>query len=198
MRKQALLVTLAIAAFPRAAGATAEVCGNDLDDDGDGLADNNCASTQSTGVCENPLGCGTTGMVSWSTGALSYALPPDISFRSTFGPQVLRFSRFYTSQYAPGTTPTTVNHKPLGDKWQHSFLTFLRKNGTKVILHTAEGRDVLFNYDKTSGGYHEYLPQVGYHVMSFKESTSTGKWELKTLTGQMLVYNSDGQLIEIR
>lgn len=174
-----------------------EVCGNDTDDDGDGIADNNCFSTQATGVCENPLGCGTTGMVSWSTGALSYALPPDVSFKSTFGPQVLRFSRFYTSQYTPGSTPTTVNHKPLGERWQHSFLTFLHKSGTTAILHTAEGRDVLFTYQKTIGGYDEYTAQVGYHVLHFRQSTSTSKWDLQTLTGETLIYNSSGQLIEV-
>ncbi|MCW5803059.1 MAG: hypothetical protein KIT31_11790 [Deltaproteobacteria bacterium] len=200
MRKQVwtTLALVAAIALSRTAEAAVEVCGNDLDDDGDGLADNNCASTQSTGVCENPLGCGTTGMVSWSTGALSYALPPDISFRSSFGPQVLNFSRFYTSQYAPGSTPTTVKHKPLGERWQHSFMTFLSKSGTTLIVHTAEGRDVLFTKTGTDASYDLYTAQLGYHVLHLRQSKAVPQnFDLRTLTGETLVYNPSGQLIEV-
>lgn len=68
--------------------ATAEICGNDIDDDGNGLTDEGCYPTQTTGVCESPLSCGDTGMVSWSTGSVHYDVPPDINPQVPFGPGI--------------------------------------------------------------------------------------------------------------
>jgi len=63
------LPLLAIAVAARSSEA-AEVCGNAVDDDGDDLADEGCYSTLTTGVCESPLSCSDTGMVSPGTGSL--------------------------------------------------------------------------------------------------------------------------------
>src|SRR5207247_4995763 len=105
------VTTLTFAA--RSASAT-EICGNSIDDDGNGLVDETCYPTLTTGVCESPLSCSDTGMVSWTTGSLHYDLPPDIAPAVPYGPGI-GLRRFYTSMYSPtGANPTTVNHTPLG------------------------------------------------------------------------------------
>jgi len=81
----------------------AEICGNSVDDDGDGLADEGCYPTLTTGQCESPLSCADTGMVSPSTGSLHYWLPPDVAPKVPFGPGI-GLRRFYLSQLAIGAT----------------------------------------------------------------------------------------------
>lgn len=41
----------------------AEVCGDGLDNDGNGMTDEGCYPAQQTGVCESPLSCLDTGWV---------------------------------------------------------------------------------------------------------------------------------------
>jgi len=90
--------------FPASARA-AEICGNGQDDDGDGLLDEGCYSTLTTGVCESPLSCNETGMVSPLLGALRYQLPADVAPKVPYGLGI-GLRRFYGSQLAPGlTTP---------------------------------------------------------------------------------------------
>ncbi|MEP6862024.1 MAG: hypothetical protein ABJE66_15475, partial [Deltaproteobacteria bacterium] len=103
--KPLLLTALILVGIAGSANATAEICGNDTDDDGNGMVDEGCAPTLTTGVCESPISCGTTGMVSWKNGALHYDLPADISPKVPSGPGI-GLRRFYTSMYAPGTGPT--------------------------------------------------------------------------------------------
>jgi hypothetical protein len=79
----------------------AEICGNATDDDGNGLADEGCYPTLTTGQCESPLSCEDTGMVSPSTGSMRYALPPDVAPKVPYGPGI-GLRRFYLSTYAPG------------------------------------------------------------------------------------------------
>ena len=104
--KSFLAIALLVGISSRAE-ATAEICGNDIDDDANGMVDEGCAPTLATGVCESPLSCGETGMVSWSTGSLHYDLPPDIAPRVPYGPGI-GFRRFFTSMSTPGTNPTSV------------------------------------------------------------------------------------------
>ena len=85
----------------------AEVCGNAVDDDGDDLADEGCYSALTTGVCESPLSCSDTGMVSPGTGSLHYALPPDVSPGVPYGPGI-GLRRFYLSQQSVGATAAPV------------------------------------------------------------------------------------------
>jgi hypothetical protein len=86
--RRLLLTTLISITFATHAWATTEICGNDIDDDGNGLTDEGCYPTMTTGVCESPLSCGDTGMVSWSTGSLHYDLPPDIAPAVPYGPGI--------------------------------------------------------------------------------------------------------------
>src|SRR3954454_14566292 len=122
MRMFSLALVLVCAAVGTA-GATVEICGNDVDDDGNGAVDEGCYPSETTKVCESPLSCGTTGMISWSTGSLHYDLPADLNPKVPFGPGI-GFRRFYTSMYAPGSTPSTVNHTPMGARWQHTYMTW--------------------------------------------------------------------------
>lgn len=73
-----------------------ETCGNLVDDDSDGLTDEQCNPAAVTGVCESPISCGTTGAVAPRTGQLVYNEPPDIAPRVPFGPP-LALSRNYAS-----------------------------------------------------------------------------------------------------
>jgi hypothetical protein len=57
-------VLLALVGYASATGT--EICGNGSDDNGDGVADEGCYPTLTTGVCESPLSCADTGMVSWA------------------------------------------------------------------------------------------------------------------------------------
>jgi hypothetical protein len=200
MRTTSALVIVALL-LSRAAEAT-EICGNTIDDDGDGAADEACAPTLVSDICESPLSCMQTGMVSWSTGALRYDLPPDIAPKVPYGPGI-SFARRWASMATPGTNPTSVNKSPFGDgRWQHTYLSYLyRYQGGdsvyRVILHTNDGRDVLFTYASSSGGWETYTPQAGFYVMSLKRNTSSpNEYRLQLLTGEMIVYNSSGQVIE--
>src|ERR1051326_9006415 len=172
---------------------TAEICGNDVDDDGNGMTDENCAPTLTTGVCENPLSCGETGMVSWKTGALHYDLPPDISPRVPLGPSI-SFSRFYASMMSPGSNPVSVNKAPLGAHWGHTYLSYLDwypvGSINRIVLHTTRGQDVFFTDTGTStvigsSTYYWYSPQAGYHV----NKTSTGSpFMARVVTGSVITY----------
>ena len=195
------IAALALVVGSRPVYATAEICGNDIDDDGNGLTDEGCYQSISTGVCESPLSCGDTGMISWSTGASHYDLPPDVAPQVPYGPGI-GMRRFYTSQYTPGTGPSSVNHTPLGPGWQHTYMSWVDKytagGSQRVVLHTSEGRDIYFTYASTSGGWDNYTAQAGYHVMSLKQSTSSpNQYQVQLLNGDSLVYNSVGQLTEI-
>jgi len=169
-----ILVTLGLGTTR--AHATAEICGNGIDDDGNGLTDEGCYPTLSTGVCESPLSCGDTGMVSWSSGSLHYDLPADIAPAVPYGPGI-GFRRFYTSMYSPGSNPTSVNHSPLGVNWQHTYMTWLYAftdgGGIKrIVLHTSQGRDVYYTDAGACGSYECYTPQAGDHVLSLKVDTT--------------------------
>src|SRR5450432_1849911 len=124
MRNLIRLIQVAILVAPLSARATTEICGNDLDDDGNGLTDEGCAPTQTTGVCASPLSCGDTGMISWKSGASHFDLPPDVAPKVPYGVPI-GMHRFYTSMYAPATGPTSVNHTPLGARWQHTYMSWV-------------------------------------------------------------------------
>ena len=201
-RSSILLRAIAIAALLGSrAEATGEICGNGIDDDGNGLTDEGCYPTLTTGLCESPLSCGDTGMVSWSTGSLHYDLPPDIAPAVPYGPGI-GFRRFYTSMYSPsGAEPTTVNHTPLGPNWQHTYMTWLYafNDGTtnRIVLHTSSGRDVYYTDAGACGSYECYTPQAGDHVLSLKVDTANNLYYVQLLTGETLKYNSYGQISEI-
>ncbi|HEY1556548.1 MAG TPA: hypothetical protein VGF94_17050, partial [Kofleriaceae bacterium] len=201
-----LLAVGLIAVAARRAHATSEICGNGIDDDGNGLTDEGCYPTLTTGVCESPLSCGDTGMISWKTGSLHYDLPADIAPAVPYGPGI-GFRRFYTSMYTAGTNPTSVNHTPLGPNWQHTYMTWLYKfnDGThnRIILHTSQGRDVDYVDASTTctvspfSGFESYTPQAGDHVLNLCVDTTNTLYYVQLLTGETLKYNSSGQLIEI-
>src|ERR1700733_5384286 len=151
-----LLLGISMLLFSATAHGTAEICGNGIDDNGNGLTDEGCYPTITTGVCESPLSCGDTGMVSWTTGSLHYDLPPDEAPNVPYGPGI-GFRRFYTPMYTPaGAGPASVNHTPLGPGWQHTYMTWIDAytdgGGIKrIVHHTSQGRDVYYTYSSTLG-----------------------------------------------
>ena len=65
------ILFMAVVAGGRTASAVPEVCGNGLDDDANGFADNGCWPAASMGgVCESPMSCAVTGDVASKTGGL--------------------------------------------------------------------------------------------------------------------------------
>src|SRR5205823_233027 len=122
----------------RPAFATAEICGDGQDNDGNGLTDEGCYPFLTTGVCESPLSCDNDGAVAPVTGSLVYQLPPDIAPRGPYGPSIA-FKRIYTSMYAPGAGAPAYR-KPMGERWQHSYMSWLDKNTGvtpwQIVLHT--------------------------------------------------------------
>jgi YD repeat-containing protein len=203
MRKIVYCAAFALAtvvAAPRV-HAQAEVCGNGIDDNNNGLTDEGCYPTLTSGVCESPLSCGETGMMSWSTGSLHYDLPPDIAPAVPYGPGI-GFRRFYTSMYTAGVNPTSVNHTPLGPNWQHTYMTWLYafNDGThnRIILHTSQGRDVDYVDAGACGSYECYTPQAGDHVLQlYVQTGASPTYYVQLLTGETLKYNNYGQLAEI-
>ncbi|MCB9564126.1 MAG: RHS repeat protein [Kofleriaceae bacterium] len=182
----------------------AEICGDGLDNDSDLLADEGCSPYETTGACEQPLGCEEAGAVAPVSGALVYELVPDLSVATPYGPK-LEFKRTYRSMAAPGGTPPAYR-VPLGAHWAHNYMSWLDKDTSpspdQVVIHLTTGREVLFQYDTTTSGYDYYTPQEGFHVDYLRQSTSTPYgWEMRTLTGEVYAYDttgSVGKLTEIR
>ena len=166
MLKQFAVVVAVLTGLAGLAQAT-EICGDGLDNDGNGLVDEGCTTT----VCESPLSCGKTGMVSPLKGALTYKLPPDINPKVPYGPGI-GFTRTYQSQAVPGGSAPAYR-KALGDRWTHTYATWLDKfTGTPnyVVLHLSEGKDTLIKLTSTTGGWDKYQTfQPGFHVQYLQQ-----------------------------
>lgn len=179
-----------------------EVCGNGIDDDGNGLTDEGCYPSLKTAVCESPLSCDDTGWVSWSTGSLHYDLPADVAPQSPYGPDIA-LRRFYTSRYAPPATPSSVNRTPLGGRWQHNYMSWIDKTSDGgFVIHTPQGEDIVA-YPGGEGDISFHVLQPGQHVYHWlreRWNTTLGvtEYELRTKWGDALYYDSAGRLIEIR
>ena len=191
------LLTLSLTAD----AAAAEICGNGQDDDADGLADEGCAAL----TCDSPLSCRDTGMVSPRMGALQYALPPDVAPRVPYGPSI-SLTRYYLSMYAPGAGAPAYR-RPMGERWGHTYMTWLDKHTTpdpdpdQIVVHTDPGQDVLFAYTGSAGGWDTYAPQAGSRSQFQyvrQRVAAPHEYQLRLLTGEVIVYSASGQLAEVR
>src|SRR5262249_43613191 len=189
------LICAGVVAMGGAARAS-EICGNGIDDDGNGMADEDCYPSMSS-VCESPLSCSDPGWVSWSTGSIHYDLPPDVAPKSPYGHDI-PFRRFYTSQYAPDIS-SWVNTAPLGPRWQHNYMSWIHMQDDPLVaaLHTPDGRDVVFNATGSTGIWVYYAPQAGQHYQYLRRRNDKMFFELKTLVGDTLLYDTNGRLIEV-
>ena len=187
----ALVALLLVATMGGAAMAAGEVCGDGLDNDSDGLADDGCYPTGVTGVCESPLACSRTGAVAPKSGGLVHWMPPDLSPQVPYGPGIA-FRRVYQSLYAP-TYPSPSNYQTsLGHRWGHNWMSWIYDNGSDIIVHTATGQEVLFTSSGSAGGYDYYTPQPGFHFDYLRQDQSSPYgWELRTLSGTVYEYNWD-------
>lgn len=135
----------------------ADICGNGIDDDSNGLTDEGCWNL-SSGQCESPLSCGETGSVSPKKGVLRYSLPPDVAPKVPYGPGI-GFRRTYLSEFEtmPGM-PTW--QRPLGPHWQHTYMTWLSKTGSppssSLVIHTSQGQDIRAAYSASESGWDNY------------------------------------------
>jgi RHS repeat-associated protein len=191
----------ALAAAREARAQTAELCGNLIDDDNDGRTDEECYPSMAT-TCESPLSCSDTGWVSWTTGSLHYDLPPDVAPRSPYGHDIV-FRRFYTSQYAPGALPASVNRTPLGPGWQHNYMSWIHflpptPHERVAVVHTTDGRDVRFQAVSSDGLFEYYEPQAGHRYQWLRRTHDGVETQLRTLYGDTLVYDAHGRLSEVR
>lgn len=92
--------------------------------------------------------------------------------------------------------------KPMGERWQHTYSTWLSKSGSApsstIVLHTNRGQDIRAPYASTAGGFDTYLPQTGFHAQYLRQrTTSPNEFQLRLLTGETLIYDSTGRLSEI-
>ncbi len=198
MRTTSLFLALAVTAAIAQPLYAAETCGDGIDNDTDGFADEGCWPAGMHGLCESPISCKVTGDIAPKSGGLVYPLPPDFNPTVPYGPK-LEFVRRYQSLYAP---PATNYRTSMGPRWTHNFQSWLDKSGTNAIVHLVTGQDVKFAFSNTSGGYDHYTPQAGYHFKDLRQATSSpNNWELITLTGEIYRYNWSspvGKLIEIQ
>ena len=180
LRLLAALAASVLLLAPVAAEAQ-ETCGDLIDNDNDGYADEQCNPAAVTGVCESPISCGRTGAVAPRTGQLVYNEPADIAPRVPFGPS-LALSRNYASLAA-----TQSGYRgSLGKGWRHSFMGYLELNTTpnpdEAIVRLVSGQEVLFTFAGEDGTstYDLYAPQPGYHVDTLRRHQTTDVWELIT------------------
>ncbi len=212
-RLLALAAVLAGSSSVHYPAAAVEVCGDGADNDANSLVDEGCNSTGVVSVCESPLSCGVAGAVAPKTGALVYSVMPDLAPRVAYGPGLV-FRRTFLSQYDPGYFGGGASdyRDSLGYRWHHAYMGWLEKFSTpspdEVVLHTTSGQDVLFKYSTNDGSYDKYSPQAGWHFDYLRQKTASGAgqydWELRTLTGEVFVYDGSGtgdhvaKLIEVR
>jgi RHS repeat-associated protein len=166
-----------------------ETCGDLVDNDSDGLTDEQCNPAAVTGVCESPISCGTTGAVAPRTGQLVYNEPADIAPRVPFGPP-LALGRNYGSLAA--TQSGYLGS--LGKGWRHSFMGWLDPSTAEtdeVIVRLTSGQEALFAFDDelSTSEYDVFAPQPGYHVDTLRRDTTTDVWQLITLEGWTYEYD---------
>jgi hypothetical protein len=205
LRLLAILAFLLFVSLPADLGAT-ETCGNTNDDDSDDMTDEGCwpAAVPGVGVCESPLGCGQAGSVAPVSGSLVHAVMPDLAPGVAFGPALI-FQRTYQSQYAPsyfgGGSGATDYKAPLGYRWHHSFMSWVRQVEAaepgvgKLVLHLPSGQDVYATEGSSDSSYVYYQVQPGWHFKEVKQSkTSPYPITLTFLTGERYEYTYDGSL----
>ena len=201
MRLRQLLILLASSTIALDAldADAAETCGNGVDDDADGIADEGCYPTLTTGQCESPLSCVETGMVSPTTGSLRYGLDPDLAPRVPWGPGI-GFRRVYLSQFAPGGGAPAYRTS-LGPRWGHTYATWIDSlsSPTRAVLHTAQGQDVLLNKTSSDATWDYFTPTPGHHFKQFKRRLAApNEYEITTLTGESMMYDGTGRLKQVR
>lgn len=190
--KRLLLLALALLLPARLALANTEAyCGNGVDDDTDGEADEGCYPDTYLHICESPLPCDTAGAPE-PNGGVRLPRPPDISVKVPYGPP-LEFQRFYTSHHYLNGNGGTFQ-KPLGPGFQHNFMGWLKgpasATPSAVIMHARTGQELVFTYDSSDGTWRYYQPQAGYHMRVMKQRiASPYNWELENLDGTGLTFD---------
>ena len=196
--QRALILTATLAViflYSGSAQAASEICGDGIDNDADGYADNGCYPTGVTGVCESPLSCRETGAVAPLTGQLVYREPADLAPSVPYGPSI-SLQRSFMSQYDPGyNDPSDTDLKaPLGYGWHHNFMSWIKLDAPlqvdEVMLHFVTGQDVLFTESTDDATYQYYSPQVGFHYDYLRRIKTSSVFELRTLTGRVYTYGA--------
>jgi YD repeat-containing protein len=188
-------LVLLLAAAPAHA---AEVCGDGQDNDSNGITDEGCYPYGVTGVCESTLSCDLAA-VAPSTGSLVVPLPADYDVHVPYGPS-LQLRRTYFSKYEPGGG--AHGYRTSMGRWNHNYMSWLDEHSgdNTAVVHTQTGQDVLFSKSGApAGGYQYYVAQAGAHVDYLRQATTSPyAWELRSLTGEVAVYDSAGKLTELR
>src|SRR4029078_6497412 len=64
--------------------------------------------------------------------------------------------------------------------------------------HNSQGRDVLFKFSSQDPTYEYYTPQYTDHGKPLKyQRRAPNQTQVQLITGETMVYNSSGQVIEI-
>ena len=122
-------------------------------------------------------------------------------FQTGFGFSVSQRQARVVIALKPDTT--TTEHKPMGDRWSHTYMSWLYKwtaSPANVVLHTSRGQDALFSYNRIDNNFDEYLPQIGFkdRYQWVKQRRSFPyEYQVRTMTGETIVYDLTGRLTEI-
>ena len=125
MRAQLLVLVSSLPLVTTPAFAT-EICGNGIDESGDGIADLGCWPAAATKICESPHSCSVTGDVALKSGGIVYNLKPDIDPKVAYGPSI-PFIRRYHSRYEPGGSAPQYR-TAAGSHWQHNWQSWVDKS----------------------------------------------------------------------
>jgi hypothetical protein len=163
---------------------TAEICGNGIDDDGDGFADEGCYPGLTNPLVDSPLSTADTGLISPSKGALYYAMPPDIAAKVPYGPS-LALRRTYVSMNSPGATPP-VSRKPMGDRWVHNYMSWIDDHVDTAVIHMPSGQEI----QARNLGSCTYEVRGGQAVKSLSHCSGSS-WNLVLLDGSKINWENN-------
>jgi hypothetical protein len=158
---------------------TAEVCGNGVDDDGDGFSDEGCYPGLTNPLVDSPLSTADTGLISPSKGALYYAMPADIAAKTPYGVG-LALRRTYVSMNNPGASPPDYR-KPMGDRWVHNYMGWIDDHVDTAVIHLPSGQEI----QARNLGSCNYEVRGGQAVKSLSHC-SGASWNLVLLDGSRM------------
>lgn len=175
------------------AASAQETCGDGVDNNSNGLADDGCRPHQ--GICESPVSCTIAGAVAPKSGVLTYNVLPDLSPTVAYGPP-LEFKRHYESHFDPGYGSISDYRDALGYDWMHSYGSWLDRSGTppssSVVVHLTTGADVYFSYASADATWTTYSPQKGFDVKTLRQRVASPyDWELTFLDGTTHTFSFD-------
>jgi hypothetical protein len=184
LQVEILALFLAILARdPTAVLADPDICGNGIDDDGDGLLDECCNPERYLHVREAPLARRDVGIAAPITGQQAWTEPADFDIDVAYGPD-LQFVRSYDSL----VNQTGALKAPMNQGWRHNYMSWLEFNPSLIInARLPSGAEVRFFFDAFTASY---IPQTGHRVGRI--TVVNDEWTLPMHDGSKYIYRGAG------